>query len=259
MTHIAVLLCAGFGTRMQPLTRNRPKALLTVGGRPVLDYLMDQLVEMPQLNRSILVTNAKFHDRFKRWQETWAAALISKGLSFVLVNDGATANQNRLGACADLGLALRREMDFEAALVSAGDNIYLFPIRPLWKRFLQAAHHCLVALPEKRKRILQRSGVPVFGDGSRVLSVREKPPQPTGTRLCAPLYFLKPSAADHLNRFLQDSGRTDAPGHFIDYLCRHDPVHAFRVDARRLDIGSRAAYREAQESIPAGLNPIGRS
>ena len=39
----AVILCAGFATRMYPLTRNFPKPLLPVGGMPVLDYLVEQV------------------------------------------------------------------------------------------------------------------------------------------------------------------------------------------------------------------------
>jgi len=47
--NIAVVLCAGFATRMHPLTKAFPKPLLEVAGRPVIDYLMDQLVELPGL------------------------------------------------------------------------------------------------------------------------------------------------------------------------------------------------------------------
>ena len=39
----AVLLCAGFGTRLHPLTRDVPKPLLPVAGKPMVEYLVDQL------------------------------------------------------------------------------------------------------------------------------------------------------------------------------------------------------------------------
>ena len=63
---IAVILCAGFATRMYPLAENFPKPLLAVADRPVLDYLMDQIVDLPQVQEIHIVSNAKFFDHFCR-------------------------------------------------------------------------------------------------------------------------------------------------------------------------------------------------
>jgi MurNAc alpha-1-phosphate uridylyltransferase len=41
----AVILCAGLGTRMRPLTLTTPKPLLPLGGRPILAHTLEQLVE----------------------------------------------------------------------------------------------------------------------------------------------------------------------------------------------------------------------
>ena len=42
-----VILAAGYATRLYPLTRNFPKPLLEVGGRTILDHLIDQIRDIP--------------------------------------------------------------------------------------------------------------------------------------------------------------------------------------------------------------------
>jgi len=53
----ALILAAGYATRLYPLTLDTPKPLLPVAGRPVLDYMLDELRAIPGLRRVIVVTN----------------------------------------------------------------------------------------------------------------------------------------------------------------------------------------------------------
>ena len=56
----ALILAAGYATRLYPLTLNKPKALLPMGQRTLLDILMDSLTGIPQLEQTHLVTNHRF-------------------------------------------------------------------------------------------------------------------------------------------------------------------------------------------------------
>ena len=64
----AVILAAGYATRLYPLTLERPKHLLEVAGRPILDRLLGQL-PLGELDAVTLVTNAKFARGFRSWAE----------------------------------------------------------------------------------------------------------------------------------------------------------------------------------------------
>ncbi len=246
---IAVLLCAGYARRLYPLTRDFPKPLLPVADRPVLDYLMVPLTALDGLREIHLVTNARFIGHFETWRATWRQRLDTAGIDLVLHNDGSTANANRLGACADLKLVLDRTGEVEGMLVAAGDNIFRFDLPPLWDTFRNGRHHRIVALPENDPERLQQTGVPIFGKGDRLTAIAEKPEKPPSRWCCPPLYFLKPSAAAVLADFLQTAGHVDAPGHFIDHLCRTERVEAFRLNATRLDIGDHASYRRAERLL----------
>lgn len=246
---IAILLCAGFATRMYPLTAGFPKPLLPVAERAVLDYLVDQIAALPDMDGIHVVTNAKFAAHFLHWRKSRLNRTESVHLNIIVHNNGASTAERRLGACVDLQLAFRHSSTTGPVLVSAGDNIYLFSVQELWDRFVSGKDHRIVALAEDNDEILKRSGVPVFGDNDRVMRLLEKPVHPPSGWLCPPLYFLRSSARVVLDEFLESCGPVDALGYFIDYLCRKERVTAMRLDARRLDIGSPESYREADRRM----------
>lgn len=249
---IAVLLCAGFATRLYPLTRDFPKPLLPVAGRTVIDYLLDQIVGLPEIEGIHIVTNARFYEHFTHWRRKWLDRLALRDIGLKIYNDGATDNENRLGACADLRLVFRQTGRADAYLVSAGDNIYLFRIADLWRYFRHGHRHCIVALAEEDPERLKNTGVPVFGESDRVLGLLEKPDNPSPGWFCPPLYFLRPTAREVLEHFLDAAGPGDAPGHFINYLCRREPVTAIKLSEKRLDIGSLESYRQADRMLREG-------
>jgi glucose-1-phosphate thymidylyltransferase len=245
---IAVLLCAGYATRLHPLTRDFPKALLPVAGKPVIDYLVDQIDGLAGIESLHLVTNDKFHTPFDRW-----AAPINRSANvsvpIVVHNDGTTCNANRLGAVADLHFVLKRVAPTSPMLVAAADNIFRFAIAETWQRFIAGAHHMVIALPQTDTRQLRRTGVLELDARDRVRRLHEKPHVPPSTWSCPPLYFLQPSACKHLETLIAAKDRPDAPGHFIDFLCRREPVMAQKVTGSRLDIGDIASYREADQRL----------
>lgn len=248
---IAILLCAGYATRLYPLTRSIPKPLLPVADCPVIDYLMAPLAGLEDLNAIHVVTNRRFYGRFQSWRDDWGKRLVGRGVDVILHNNGSTQNANRLGACVDLNLVFKKVTVPNGTLVAAGDNIFNFDLKPLWADYRRNPYHRLVALPETSVDLLKKTGVPVFGHRNRVRAIVEKPAKPSSNWFCPPLYFLKPSAVAVLHNFLAAKGPADAPGHFINYLCRTEPVYAFRLNATRLDIGDEASYRRADQWLRA--------
>ena len=247
--NIAIVLCAGFATRMHPLTKAFPKPLLEVAGRPVIDYLMDQLVELPDLESIYLVSNARFYSHFVTWKRGWEAKRRFHHPAIALLNDGAMDNDHRLGASADLQQVLKMVPEATRLLVTAGDNIYRFGIKPIWEQFLERNRHYIVALPEADRKKLSKTGVLEMTRDDRVSRLFEKPTHPPSEWFCPPLYFFQSSVSRRLNVFLEDHVNTDAPGYFIDFLCRKESVYAFRMHASRLDIGSIVIYWAADRYL----------
>jgi glucose-1-phosphate thymidylyltransferase len=252
---ITVLLCAGYATRMYPLTKNLPKSLLSVAGKPVIDYFMEQLCDLSQTPDVHVVTNDRFVSHFEKWRREWLDNHpFTSSFKLKIHNDGSTGNENRLGACGDLAWVLKRLPQDSPMLVAAGDNIFRFSIKPLWDRFVERDGHWIIGLPETDEKKLRRTGVLEFGENDRVLRLHEKPSNPPSVWSCPAIYFFERSVVSTLDEFLNVSDKTDAPGYFIDFLCQKDHVYAFRVNATRFDIGSIDDYRKADKRL--GEEPL---
>lgn len=235
---------------MYPLTENFPKPLLHVGGRPVIDYLVDQLLAIDDMEAIYIVTNAKYFPHFEQWRNERA----SGAEQINIINDKSTSNDNRLGACADLGLALENISKNSPFIAAAGDNIFQFAIPPIYEAFKQSGTHHILAEKKADKAVLRRSGVIVKDENNRVTAFLEKPADPPSHWICPTLYFLKPDARKHLDDFLKNQDGHDAPGHFIAYLSKRADVTASELTGERLSIGDIESYEKLKDQAGFVLN-----
>lgn len=250
---IAILLCAGFGTRMYPLTRYCPKALLEVAGKKVLDYLMYQLLAFPDLEEIHLVSNACFYPQFFGWKRSWQPELESSGIPLVLHNDGIHKNKNRLGAIGDLELVLDTGGLYDKhAVVAAGDSIFHFDLKQYARIFTAEQKNFVLSYFEPDPEKLQRTGVLTLGENDRVLSFIEKPQVPPTNWSCLPFYFLTPSALSQIKSCRQSTQSHEAIGHFIRHLVENLEVYSLRVNGIRYDIDSIDDYTRACTELGTG-------
>ena len=241
----AILLCAGFGTRLHPVTRDRPKALLEVRGRALLDDLVDRLLESPRIASLQVVSNHRFIDHFRAFRERFAAR--RPGVALDLVDDGASEDARRLGAVRDLALALERDPATAPVLVAAGDNLFRFRLDAFLDEHARRRESAILVYPEADRRRLSRSGVAVLGAGGRVLRFAEKPADPPSSLACPPLYVFEPAALARLREFLLAEPSADAPGSFLAWLVPREPVFAHAMQGRRYDVGDPESYARAGE------------
>ncbi len=237
-----LLLCAGFGTRLGAVAQGRPKALLPIAGKPLVEHLVDGLVDTGDIDGIHVVTNALFAGQFEAWAET----LRRRGLSVETLNDGATENENRLGAVRDLALCVERHALEGPLLVAAGDNLFDFPLRDLLTDYNERPRTLVVVKREPDREKLRRTGVAELGADGRLVRLHEKPASPPSTYSCPALYLFGPAALSLLPEFLTQASDTDAPGHFIAWLAEHHEVFTHRMNGDRLDIGDPEGYRAAE-------------
>ena len=234
----AVILAGGYATRLYPLTRDRPKHLLDVGGRPVLELLLERL-PLDELDAVYVVTNAKFADRFREWAESYPADVV-------VLDDGTTSEDDRLGAIGDLQLVIESEGIDDDLIVAAGDSIFTERLDD-FARFGRERDAAAIAVYDvgNLEAMKQLSSIGVDAD-SRLVTFEEKPEQPESTLAGIALYFYPRAILPLVGEYLAEGNNPDQPGRLIGWLYERTPVYAWRVPGRWFDIGTPETLAEAE-------------
>jgi glucose-1-phosphate thymidylyltransferase len=238
----AVILAAGYATRLYPLTHEEPKHLLEVAGRRILDRLLDQL-PLAELDAVFVVTNAKFAGRFREW------AAAAEPVEVEVIDDGTTSEEDKLGAIGDLALAIRSAELDDDLVVAAGDSLFTERLDGLVElaRVRGAAAIAVYDVGDL-EAIKRLSAVGVDGS-DRVVSLEEKPESPSSTLAGIALYYFPRSVLPLVGEYLEEGNNPDQPGRFVEWLYTRVPVYAWRVPGRWLDIGTPDALDEAERDF----------
>ena len=244
-----VLLCAGFATRLRPLTNDFPKPLLDVGGRPLLDDLMDRCVHDVGLDEFVLVSNGRFAAQFETW---WAISSSQwPGVRLDVIDDGAQSNETRLGAVRDLQLAIDRA-GLEAPLfVAAADNLVRFDLAAFVDDFRARPRNLILTYDEPDLEARRRSGVAETDGAGRVTRFVEKSETPPGRLVSPPFYIFCQDALCEIPRLLEAQPDVDAPGGLVSCLAPRIVVEHHPMRGRRHDIGNIESYRTVQALVDA--------
>ena len=230
--------------------------LLPLAGRPLLDYLLDRIREVDEIEEIHLVTNARFAPAFTAWSKTLQQTVAKSEV--VVHDDGTTSNEDRLGAIGDLAFVVERaRLAGDDVLVVAGDNLIGYSL-PDFVQFWRAKGGSAIAVYEVAEReLLGNYGVVELDEDDRLAGFEEKPAEPKSNLAATASYLYRAEDIELLTRYFEEGNPPDAPGNFVAWLYTRGPVYGYRSSGEWHDIGDLGQLLEADNQLRerAGLPP----
>lgn len=239
----ALILAAGYATRLYPLTISRPKPLLPIRGKPMIDYIMHKLEELPELSEIYVVTNSRFFKSFQSWSSNHPSSK-----KIILIDDKTHTNEGRLGAIGDMQLVIDETKINDDLLVIAGDNLFSFKMDDFIGFARAHSPNCSIALHNIGLLAeAKKYGVVTIDENKKLLSFAEKPVNPESTLVAICLYYFPKEKLSRVAEYLKQSKHKDAPGIYISWLVQNDNVYGFIFDAEWYDIGDKNIYERIKD------------
>ena len=241
-----IILAAGFGTRLYPLTSNLPKALLEVGHKPILDRIMSRVILIDCHYKIFLVTNSKFYSHFKMWAAAFKHSHQFNGEILVL-DDGKYSNEERRGPIGDINFVLEKFNIINDLMIVASDNVVDFDLNDLTSLRQHRNSSVLVAYDfHDKEAVKEKFGVVKLDSDNRLLSFEEKPLNPESSIAATGIYLIRKEDVQHI-RSLQTrphDGELNLGNLMIELLAQSVVVHCLLVP-KWFDIGSLDDLKKA--------------
>lgn len=239
MTMDVIVLSGGFAKRMWPLTKDRPKHLLPVGGKPMLSYTLDMLLEMEGLGWIYVSTNEAFEEQFTEFLRVYPSDKVK------LVIEPSPTEDRKLGSIGGLGYLIEKEGLQNDTMIIGGDNLFEFHPSEAVDIFMDKGTDIVAVYDVGSLQKARLYGIVDRNDEGIIKGFLEKPDQPPSTLAATAFYIFKPDTMQLILRYLNEGGKPDALGFFITYLVERRPVFAWNFKGKWFDIGSIEVYHEA--------------
>jgi len=237
----AIILCAGYGTRLYPITLNYPKNLLKINNKPIIEHIYDKINKIPCIDEIIIITNNRFYSNFKDW-----ANLVDKNIK--VINDNTNNNDERLGGVGDLNFVVDKLNINDDLLIFCGDNFFEFGLKNFVDFAIKNNKITLGGYDVGDLEEAKRFGVLKLNkDGKTLIDFQEKPVNPDSTLISTGIYFFPKDKINLIQDYMKTNENKEGVGYLFDYLYSRRKVLVYVFKEPWYDIGTLSQYKYLQE------------
>lgn len=235
----AIILVAGYATRLYPLTLNTPKALLPINNKPIIDYIVDEINTVNEIDEIYVVTNHKFAGHFEDW-----AKKHKEGHRISVLDDGTLTEETRRGAIGDILFTIKEKNINDEMMIIAGDNYFTYKLKDYYDFYKKIGHDCVCVKEFDDKEMLKQFGIALLNKKGKVIDIEEKPENPKSNTVVFATYIYQKETVPLFSKYIEEGNKPDAPGYFIEWLYKRKDVYAYKFSEECYDIGTPKSYEE---------------
>jgi len=237
----AIILAGGYAKRLWPITKNMPKQLLPVAGKPIIEYPLENIELTKRVKEIIISVNAYFEFNFREWFTKYQFRKNTK-----LIIEKTYSNKEKLGSIGALNYLIDKLKIKEDILVIGGDNLFDFSLRKFINYYRQkkASVVALYNMGDKSK-VKERYGIAEVGKDDKVIGFEEKPKRPKTSLVNTACTILSKKDIKLIPEYIKEGNNKDAFGYLLKWLIKRRPIYGFTFESPWFDIGSFEAYDAA--------------
>jgi len=245
----AIVISAGYATRLYPLTLDKPKALLPIKGKPIIEYVLEKVDKVKKIDKIFLISNNKFYTNFSWWLSNNQKNFKK---TIEIVDTGSVSVEDQLGMLNDSLIAIEQFNLNEDLLILYSDNLFSIDLDEIINFFEEKKSSGLACYKLKNKQDARKFGIIEIDQKNRIIGTEEKPQEPKSDLAVTGIYFIKKEDIKKLKEFFKESEKKGKlnPGfgltHFIQDLYKNQDVYAFPFSGDWIDIGSLEDYEKVK-------------
>jgi len=239
-----IIPAAGYATRLYPLTQNRPKALLEIKGKPILEHIVARVEDLPDISNIYVVSNDKYFKNFDDWAKGFESRIPVK-----ILNDGTTSNENRKGQVGDIQFVIEQEGLDDDLLIIAGDNLFNFGLLPVFQFFNEKRTIVNALWDCQNLEVARQQGIAIIDQDKKLVDFQEKDPNPKSTLTSLGIYFFPKEKVSLFKQFIEGGNDADKMGYFMIWLIQNSEIFGHVYLEKWFDIGWHAALQRCREEF----------
>jgi dTDP-glucose pyrophosphorylase len=226
-----IMLAAGRGERLRPLTDKIPKPLIEVAGRPIIEHILDSMIKLPDA-KIVIVVGYLGDQIVKRLGSRYRGVKISYIFQEETLGTGHAT------------LLARKFIGSDPFVLYLADTYIVDDLEKITEKLAKGKGSRIVVSRVSKDKALN-SGQVILSDG-KVIDMAEKPAKLLSDVVAAGMYYFYPQILEYLQRL--SDGKTLELTNGIRELLKHEKVEAVWAKTF-IDIGTRAGLKAANDFL----------
>ena len=236
----SIVLAGGFAKRMWPLTKNTPKQLLDVAGKPMLTHVLKSL-ERINPERVIVSVNSFFATNFENYIKNYEGPL-----NLELFVESSNNEEEKLGALGALNLLFSEYSIKGPVFIAGGDNLSNFDLNQMVRKYQETKKDVIGLYDVEDLELARLYGIAETNNES-ITDFHEKPSKPKSTLAATAYWLLSEKGIINFFDYISSGGDRDALGNFLAWHIQKADVKSVSFRGVWYDIGDLESYNTARK------------